>query len=147
MTEEISINKLAEMTKIDRRTLKKRLTSLTPRVEGAAHLYPMAEAMAAIFGNTGGDELDPRQEQARVNHHKANIAAMEERLRAGELVEVAQVKKEAALAGRLMRDSFQALPSRVSAQLVGKTEREIREALDAEIRQTLMQLSAEARRL
>jgi len=79
--------------------------------------------------------------RAKREAHKAKLAELDERNRKRELVEAAQVRRDADKAARLVRDAFSAIPDRLSAMLLGLTEEEIRNALREEIRSTLTSIS------
>jgi phage terminase Nu1 subunit (DNA packaging protein) len=83
-----SITKLSELTGIDRRTCKKRLLTVTPIIKGSAHLYESTSALVMLYGNINGESnvFDLQQEQARLNHHKANKAELEADIIRGELI-------------------------------------------------------------
>ena len=49
MSQQVSINTLAEWTGRDRRTIKARLQSLNPEIVGSAHNYDSAQALTAIY--------------------------------------------------------------------------------------------------
>ena len=79
--------------------------------------------------------------RAKREAHKAKIAELDERKRKRELLEAADVRREADTAARTVRDAFLALPDRVASMLVGLPEDQILEALRSEVRDTLASLS------
>ena len=79
--------------------------------------------------------------RAKREAHKAKLAELDERQRKRELLEAAEVRREADTAARMVRNAFLALPDRVSSMLVGLPEDKILEALRSEVRDTLVSLS------
>ncbi len=87
----------------------------------------------------------PSYASARAAHEaiKARMAKMEFDRRSGELVSVDKVKRQAARAGRVIRDAMLSIPDRISAVLaVESDERRVHDLLDAEITAALETVSA-----
>ena len=82
-------------------------------------------------------------ERTRLTKARADRAEQDLRHRAGELVEVATVKKDAFQAGRLVRDNMLAIPDRIAALIATDFDRTHTHALlTKEIRQALEALTA-----
>jgi len=81
--------------------------------------------------------------RAKERHYKAIIAEAEAKVKTGELIAVAEVRRQADQAGRSTRDAVLALPDRVASMLVGRTEREIVVELRRECRELLNSIGNE----
>jgi phage terminase Nu1 subunit (DNA packaging protein) len=75
--------------------------------------------------------------------HKATLAEIETKAKTGELVPVSLVRQQADRAGRTTRDWIMALPERVAATLVGRSEKQILAELRRECRDLLSNCAAE----
>lgn len=76
--------------------------------------------------------------RAKREVHQAKIAEMDERRMAGDLVEIAQVRKDVQRAAMAFRDAMLAIPGRLAAQIASlDDERDVEQMLDAEIRAEL----------
>jgi terminase small subunit / prophage DNA-packing protein len=64
-------------------------------------------------------ELDVHKERARLTHHQANIASLEEREREGELVKYSDVVAEVSDAVANTRAKLLAIPTKISTVIVG----------------------------
>jgi phage terminase Nu1 subunit (DNA packaging protein) len=74
----------------------------------------------------GDDDPEARRKimtaRARREHHEANLAAMREQEKAGNLVEADRVKKAAVDAGALLRGALEQLPGKLGARLAAETD-------------------------
>lgn len=82
----LSVNRLAEYTGKDRRTIKRRLRNLKP---GPDRQYDSAEALRAIYDAEQPNDLE--HQQARLNAARANVAEIQEAAMRAELVPAAEV--------------------------------------------------------
>ena len=120
----LSLNGLAELTGLDRRTVKARLIKLAPIITGRSHLYDPREALPLIYcakgtsGDGDEDQLDQAVEQARLTHHKANIAELEEEELRGTLVKVDGVVDLWVTAIANAKTKLLALPSKITHQIL-----------------------------
>jgi phage terminase Nu1 subunit (DNA packaging protein) len=81
-------------------------------------------------GRSGNGEINLVDERARLAHHQANLAAIEQSVREGELVRVADVLEESRQIAEIAKSHWLAFPSRIAAVLVQQEgEREIERAL------------------
>ena len=77
---------------------------------------------------------------------KAKIAQVDYEERIGQLVPVAQVKKDTFALARITRDALLAIPDRLASELSGITDQfEIHAKLTAEIKQALAEISRVAK--
>ncbi|MEM8493229.1 MAG: hypothetical protein AAF756_20620 [Pseudomonadota bacterium] len=118
-----------------------------PDIDACRHAYldylrGKATGKVTVRSDT---DLDGEQERARLAHHKANIAALEEQQLAGSLIEIAEVadavgKEYAAVRARLL-----ALPSRVAPLVSAVNDTaEVRGVLDDSVREALEELVADS---
>ena len=114
----LSITELHNLTGLDRRRVRAALADLesTPGKKGAV-MYESREALPMLY--VTGDTLDPRQEQARLNHHRANLAALDERKAKGELIEVEEVAEIVGADYANLRAKLLAMPTKGSPELLG----------------------------
>ena len=120
---EESLSGLAEITGMDRRTVKDRVSSLTPRVQGKKHLYDTSRALPLIYcsygaGGSPDKAIDYQEERARLTHHQANIAELDEEERRGSLVKVDDVVDLWASAISNTKTKLLSLPNKITHQLL-----------------------------
>ena len=94
-------------------------------------------------GNDDKDDESPlTKEKIRTQRATADIKEMEAKEKAGKLIDVEVVKKQAFTAGRNVREAFQNLPARISAELACETDpHRVESKLENEIRIILENLS------
>ena len=122
---------------INRRTLSKRLkaASIDPAEDGS---YSTAEITAAVFGDFQGEKLRKLREEA-------DFYAIRNAQAKGELVPAEKVRQEWESIVLLVREKFLAIPGKVEARYtVGMPAVELRQILDREIDECLVELSQEA---
>ena len=141
---DISINKLAELTGIDRRTIKKRLEGLLPKKRGRAYQYDSTQALPAIYSNAARAAQGPRTkdpntaklnyeaEKARLAKEKADAQELKNAETRRELVPVAEVAQAWGRIVTGIRNQFLALPNRLAQILETTGTTEQRRALKAE---------------
>ena len=120
---EISLAKLAEITGLDPRTIKPRISSLSPIVSGRSHLYDTTKALPLIYSanyaSTASDKVvDYTEERARLTHHQANIASLDEEEKRGSLVRVEEVVDLWASSISNAKTKLLALPNKITHQLL-----------------------------
>lgn len=132
----VSVTKLAELTGISRDTIRKRCGPLL--TEGVrAQEIESSDALRLIFN--ADSDFDYDTEKARLTHHQANIAELEEQVKRKNLLpaDVVQTHWENMVAN--MRARLLNLPGRLAGSVMGVSttqdaEREamkiIREALE-----------------
>ena len=101
-----SLNGLGELTGIDRRTIKRKIAHLNYKKEGRSHLYNSEEALPIIYSRETG-VYDSDQERARLTHHQANIAALDE-----------QIKEKSLIPADVVLDRWQQILANVRARLL-----------------------------
>lgn len=88
-------------------------------------------------------DLDPRQEQARLNFHRANTAALEERQKTGELIETEHVAGIVGDEYASVRAKLLAIPSKAAPQVIGLSTVAVKAMLDNLVREALEELCAD----
>lgn len=101
-----------------------------------AHLREQAAGRAS-----GGDH-DLATERARLAHHNANIASMEERRRAGELCDTAGVVLTMARIGSNFRTALERIADKLAARVAAEADPHVcHQVINAELQQTIEQLA------
>ena len=132
----VTIHRLAELTGIHRETIRKRCSTLIPEGKRSVEVES-TQALAMIYGIENDYDYDT--EKARLTHHQANIAELEEQVKRKNLLpaDVVQTHWETMVAN--MRARLLNLPGRLAGSVMGVSttqdaEREamkiIREALE-----------------
>lgn len=141
----LSITKLSELTGKDRRTITKRLESLTPHKEdGRALIYDAQQALELIytFETTVGIDKKLKEEQLRYERGRADKIQLEVEKRRGQLVEVESVALAIEKEYAAVRSGLMAIPSKMAHVLsVVDDPNEIKEKLEDAINETLGELS------
>jgi len=140
----VSITELHNLTGQDRRRITKALANLKAKPgEKGAKLYESEAAIPLLYISEGG-ELDPQKERARLTHHQANIAALEEKELEGELVRRSSVVAEVSDAIANCRAKLLSLPSKMASVVAGMSSvADIRGALQDNIHEALDELYTE----
>ena len=104
-----SISQLAELTGMDRRTVVRRLVDLPKEVNGRSHSYESKTALPILYGHGKKDDesYDLTEERARLAHHQANIAALDE-----------QVKEKTLIPAEVVKDAWQSIFANVRARVL-----------------------------
>lgn len=101
-------------------------------------LSGMASGRAGASG-----ELDPSDERARLTHHQANMAGIDEEEKKGNLVKVDEIAGVWSQIGFNIKTKLRALPDKVSHQVLAcENVKEVKGLLDAEVEIILEELSA-----
>lgn len=150
----ITVNKLAELTGKNRRTIKKRISDLDPIAkEGNANLYDSEKALAAIYFGDYESQISTDPEKvpegscekvasARFKTAKAEKMEMELDQLKGKLIETDQVCEIVEKQYSIVRSSLFAVPTRISKQLsVIDEPEEIHEKLVEAINEALKELT------
>lgn len=113
--------------------------------------YPFVQVIRGVYeaqlalinrkkGPEGGEELE--QAELREQKAKADKAEIEVKRLQGELISAEEVKAAAFERARLMRDTLENIPSRISASLAAETDEvRIKEIISKEINQALEEMS------
>lgn len=128
---QISISKLHELTGIDRRTITRRLSPLTPDNQGnVGHFYDSEDALRLVFGVGSGD-LDPQQEKALLDRTRRELLEIEVDIRKQNVIpaDIVQTHWEKMVGD--CRAGLLNLPNRLATKVVGaathqEAEREAR---------------------
>ena len=135
-----SLSKLQDMTGFDHRRISKAVSGLefTPGPK-QAKLYESKHALAAIY--ISGDELDGNAERARLTHHQANIAELDEEVRRGVLVDRDEVVIEVSEAAANMRAKLLNIPHKVAPVIVAVDDlHEVKAVLETAVHEALLEL-------
>ena len=133
-----SINQLSELTGRDRRTIKKRVETLSTDEQGR---YDSTQALPLLYGSSKG-ELDPSQERAKLDLARRELAELEYRKRRGELVSIDTVFRVIESASTSCREHLLCLPARLSEVFAAEGNARIIESqLSNEIRSGLERIS------
>lgn len=116
----LSINKLAELTGLDRRRIKRCLEPLNPETEGRTLLYESRDAIPLLYAVTGYEEhLDLTQERARLARFQGDKAELEAKRLKGELIDVNEAAEVIGAELANVRARLLSLPGKVAPELVG----------------------------
>lgn len=140
-----SISELNLLTGLDRRRINRALADLkpTPGPKGA-QLYESTEALPLLYLQPGeNDSFDLTAERARLAHHQANAAGLQERKLRGELIEIEECADIIGQDYANVRARLLAIPSRAAPELLGLCTTAIRARLDDLVREVLEELSAD----
>lgn len=132
----VSVTKLSELTGISRDTIRKRCGALL--TEGVrAQEIESSDALPLIYN--ADSDFDYDSEKARLTHHQANIAGLEEEIRKKNLIPADAVQSHWESMIGNMRGKLLNLPGRLASKVIGAdtmqdAEREamllVREALE-----------------
>lgn len=138
----ISITQLHNLTGQDRRRITKAVANLRyEKGEKGAKLYESEQAIPLLYLSPNDAELDPNKERARLTHHQANIAALEEQELSGELVRRTDVVAEVSEAIANCRAKLLSLPPKLASVIVPMDDlHEVRGALQAGVHEALDEL-------
>ncbi|HAG75160.1 MAG TPA: hypothetical protein DCL53_06840 [Thauera sp.] len=92
-------------------------------------------------GRSSDNEHDLTAERARLAHHQANIAALDESRKRGELIPADQVKEKWLSMIGAARSRLLALPTRIASTCVGHGEIEIEREARALVHEALSELA------
>lgn len=143
---QLSITGLHNLTGLDRRRITEALADVE-HMDGkkGAKLYPSRLALPLLYISGDGENFDGQKEQARLTHHKANIAALAERKLTGELVTVAEVGEVVGDEYANVRAKLLSLPSKATPQIVSLDDPEsVRKLLQNLTYKALDELTADS---
>lgn len=113
-----SINELAELTGIDRRTVKSRLESLDVTTgQRGAHLFESRQALPLLY-LASGERLDPAQERAALDKVRRRQIEMQNLKSEGELIPKDEVAAAWSSQVLIAKGRLLSLPSRVSGDVL-----------------------------
>ena len=131
----LSVSYLSEITGVDRRKARARLEPLKPTKQGTAHLYESRDALRLLLADaSNGERLDPSRERALLDRARREQIEVENRRRAGELIEAARVgeiwaKHIETAKGRLLSIPGANAGKLFRAESVADIEQRLRDAL------------------
>ena len=137
-----SLNGLGELTGIDRRTIKRKISHLKYEKDGRSHFYNSEEALPVIYSRDSGI-YNTDQERARLTHHQANIAALDEKIKEKTLIPAEVVADRWQQIFANIRARLLSLPSSMAATCANQGRDDIEEKASDLIRQALSELSAD----
>jgi len=139
-----SINKLSLFTGKDRRTVKKRLESLSPiTIQKSVAYYEISKALERIYQpelKTTNKVSTLHDERTRLVKAQAQKAELELQELDGSLISVNLVKKDGYSLGRYMRESLEAATVRIIAPLPEKIKARVEKSIRKEHRQILVNI-------
>ncbi len=132
---------LEELTGIDRRTIKQRIRTLTPE-KGTknAHIFWTGEALPLIYGRGEDETYDTDAERARLIHHQANIAALDEQVKEKTLIPAEVVASEWQHIFGNIRARLLSIPTTLAASCAHATREQVQEKAQELIKQALEEL-------
>lgn len=138
----VSITELNNLTGLDRRRITKALADLNHKDgDKGAKLYHSEDAIPLLYLGGADGKLDPNKERARLTHHQANIAALDEKEKSGELVRRSDVVAEVSEAVANCRAKLLTLPNKLATVVIGMQDtQEVRGALQAGVHEALDEL-------
>jgi hypothetical protein len=138
----VSITELHNLTGLDRRRITKALADLDHKSgDKGAKQYPSDMALPLLYLTPEDAALDPNKERARLTHHQANIAALDEREKSGELVRRVDVVAEVSEAIANCRARLLTIPTKLSTVVIGMDDvQAVRGALQAGVHEALDEL-------
>lgn len=135
----VTIHRLAELTGIHRETIRKRCSTLIPEGKRSVEVES-TQALAMIYGVDNDYDYDT--EKARLTHHQANIASLEEEIKRKNLLPADVVQTHWCNLAANMRNKLLALPSRLAAVTMGcQTIQESERAAMMLVRECLEEIS------
>ena len=138
----VSITELHNLTGIDRRRITKTLADLKHHAGSKnAKQYDSEQAIPLLYLTPEDAALDPNKERARLTHHQANIAALDEREKSGELVRRDDVVAEVSESIANCRAKLLTIPTKLASVVIGLDDvQSVRGALQAGIHEALDEL-------
>lgn len=136
---QISLTDLGKLTGFDSRRIGQRLSDL-PYEAGPknAKMYVSEDALSLLYT---GEVLDGQKERARLTHHQANIAELDEDQKRGTLVDRDAVVLEVSESVANMRAKLLSIPHKVAAVVVAIDDlHEIRAVLESAVHESLSEL-------
>ena len=140
-----SINQFSELAKLDRRTVKARLSTLTPQNgPKGAHLYDLKDALPLLVAKSSDGDYDLEQERARLAHHQANNEALKELVMKKALIPADEVKAGWITLVTRFKAKMLSIPSKMAHQVAQTSDHhEIEQLLRVGINEALTELASE----
>lgn len=136
-----SLSGLAELTGFDRRTIKSRLADVEPE-QGTkrAMLYKTVEVLPMLYDREGS-VYDTDKERARLLHHQANIAALDEKVKERSLIPADVVLANWQDIAANVRARLLAIPTQLAATCANAPREEVEAKASTLVRQALEELA------
>jgi len=136
-----SINALSELTGFDRRTIGKKLADTPFTKSGRSHLYDPQQALRVIYAADGGD-YDLTIEKARLAHHQANLAALDEEVKKKNLIPAEVVLERWQTIAANVRARLLSMPSQLAANCANASRDEVQKKANELVRMALEELAS-----
>jgi len=138
----INISEIAELTRIDRTTVSKRLKGkLTPVTKGKAHTYPAREALLIVFEL---NEEEIKREQVRYEKERADRMALQNARARGELVPASDILPVMERMVTAVKAQLTSVPHKAASRVRGMDSIiEIKKVLDDLVEECLRELSSD----
>lgn len=138
-----SLSGLAELTGFDRRTIKARLADIDPEPGSKrAMLYWTVDALPRLYDREGS-VYDTDKERARLLHHQANIAALDEKVKEKSLIPADVVLSRWQDIAANVRARLLSIPSQLAATCANQDRDKVEDKAASLIRQALEDLASE----
>lgn len=145
MNRMMSINHLSEYLNKDRRTITKKLESLTPKIEGRSHLYDIREALPLIYGEGQNDFSQKRlaEEQLRYETERADKLALQNAKLRGELIPANEISSVMERQHSAVRAQLLTIPHKAASLVIGLgTVIEVKTTLEDLVNEALSEMSS-----
>jgi len=137
-----SISKLSSLTGLARETVAKRLADLVPTLRRNSKLYESREALPILFGGENG-EYDLTAERARLSHHQANIAALDEKIKQKALIPYDVVVESWQIVLSNFRAKALAVPVSLASVCADSSREEVQQQAEQLVKQMLEELATD----
>jgi len=137
-----SLNGLGELTGIDRRTIKRKIAHLKYKKDGRSHFYNSEEALPIIYSRDSG-VYDSDQERARLTHHQANIASLDEQIKEKSLIPSDVVLDRWQMILANVRARLLSIPTSIAVSCENASREDVEEKASELVRQALDELSVD----
>lgn len=135
----VTIHRLAELTGIHRETIRKRCSHLIPENKRSPEVES-TQALPLIYGVDNDYDYDT--EKARLTHHQANIASLEEEIKRKNLLPADVVQSHWESLAANTRGKLLNIPGRLANSVMGtETVQEAERAAMELVREALEELS------
>ena len=109
------------------RTVVKRLDGISFEVDGRSHLYESTEVLPILYdhGRKSEESYDLTEERARLSHHQANIAALDEKVKEKTLIPADVVLRRWADVAANVRARLLSIPSQLAVAVENLPREEV----------------------
>jgi phage terminase Nu1 subunit (DNA packaging protein) len=137
-----NLNRLRDLTGMGHRTLQARLASLTPAREGKSLLYESRDALPLLYQvRDVARRYDLEEERARLSHHQANLAALDEEVKKKNLIPADVVLERWQTVIANVRARLLSIPSQLAATCENAPRQQIEDKASDMVRLALEELS------